>query len=576
MSRATAGGRASAVWGASPTVCERPPSRKRIRMPACGFVGALAALLGAAAGCAGEVEAPRLRPEPPHPGLAPAQEVGLLFVDVSHWSGGWPVPTAITEFGVSAADLDDDSDVDLVVPGGRHFQVWLNRGDASFWHAADFGLRPSSSAGAGGAPVAGSSVAAVYSVVGGFIGDPALDVLALRSDTSELWEGRGDGTFSYAGQLAAPQAGVLSLTLTLGDFDYRGRLTAFLGGFIQVPADMSLEALETVIDCSAAINPAGMSVPESRFAALEGGEPAPDGSFIRERVQSTMSFDVNHDGALDLFVGTEGHELDRVYIGDGRGGFQEAGKALGFDAMTSAMGSDVGDIDGDGDPEIIVTDYLPSDGGPLWVRQADGRYANEADARGLGDLRQFSGWGVGLHDFDLDGDVDLLIVNGVPPLEGCDVGSQERTYFENDGTGHFTRRLGGAGTGLDMQSRGRGAAFADFDGDGDLDVAVSSMDAPVQILRNDFATGHWLGVDLRYPWFRPAIGAEVRVRTGDTWRSRWVAGTPSAAGSSWETVHFGLGDAQTVDEIVVRWPHGKLQRMPGGPTNRRVRVDYLP
>jgi hypothetical protein len=167
------------------------------------------------------------------------------------------------------------------------------------------------------------------------------------------------------------------------------------------------------------------------------------------------------------------------------------------------------------------------------------------------------GWGVGLHDFDNDGDLDIFIANGSPSEGGS--GEQTNDFFLNDGTGQYSRAEPDAGSGLEALHNSRVAVFSDVDRDGDIDVLVSNEGSAPTLLRNDMATGRWLQVHLRHPHLSPVVGARIVVTAGTKTFRRWVKGTPSFGGSSTRWVHVGLGNAPSIDSVTVHWPDGTEQ-----------------
>lgn len=114
--------------------------------------------------------------------------------------------------------------------------------------------------------------------------------------------------------------------------------------------------------------------------------------------------------------------------------------------------------------------------------------------------------------------------------------------------------------GLDSLRDGRGLAVSDFDGNGSLDLVVTNYDAPAQYYENHAATGHWLRVRLRgVESNRDAVGAVVRIRTGGGRQMRVVSAGDGYASQFSKTVHFGLGERGTVDELEVTWPSGRVE-----------------
>jgi hypothetical protein len=284
---------------------------------------------------------------------------------------------------------------------------------------------------------------------------------------------------------------------------------------------------------------------------------------------AAMTVDFDDDGKVDLLVGSDkGTRPDELYLNQGDT-FLEAGQEVGFDTLTDAMGIDAGDIDGDGDLDILVTDNPPN---VLWVRQDDGTWKNEAAERGL-DVGEIPvGWGAGLHDFDHDGDLDIFVVNGIA-CESC-AGEQENHLFLNDGTGHFSRQEPPAGSGLNVVQNSRAAVFADIDRDGDLDVLISNLYAEPTLLRNDMANGNWLMLLLRHPQLDPPVGAQVQLEAEGRVLRRWVKGTPSYGGSSTRMIHFGLGEATTAQNVAVLWPDGHVQDLGDIETGQHIEVFY--
>ncbi len=221
------------------------------------------------------------------------------------------------------------------------------------------------------------------------------------------------------------------------------------------------------------------------------------------------------------------------------------------------MGVASEDLDGDLDADLLVTNI--NDQSHLVLENDQGLFQDVSLRLGMGTFSiPATSFGVVLFDQDLDGALDGFFANGaVNSNNPMPIG--DNPYAQPD---QFARLVDGrfvaTPTGLLLGDVGRGAAGGDLDSDGDVDLVVSNNGGPVQVLLNIQKTARsWLAVDARTgPGDRAAIGAEVIVTTGG--RSQWRSVQPqkSYLCSSDPRVHFGLGDAKRVEEVLVRWPDG--------------------
>jgi enediyne biosynthesis protein E4 len=230
------------------------------------------------------------------------------------------------------------------------------------------------------------------------------------------------------------------------------------------------------------------------------------------------------------------------------------------------MGVDAGDVDGDGTPDFVVTNFdneyhaLYLNPGRLPLREAT------VESRLAEHSRPYVGWGVRLADFDNDGDLDLFIANGhlheMISRSNRMVSYREPPLFlSNDGHGRFARVNGGPV--LSAAYLGRGMATGDFDNDGAPDVAFVSLNEAPVLLHNEAAAGRrWLGIRLRgVTSNRDAIGARLRLTAGPRTLTRWIAGGGSFLASHDRRVEFGLGGGGSAGELEILWPSGRLQRV---------------
>jgi hypothetical protein len=264
--------------------------------------------------------------------------------------------------------------------------------------------------------------------------------------------------------------------------------------------------------------------------------------------------DLDDDGALDIFVANDFFDAC-LYWGRGDGTFVEGARAAGVaGGAEHGMGVAVGDLDGDLDLDVYVTDDEVLDdawGNALYLSDGPGTrtFASRASALKLDGLSTLAVnwlvcWGVGLVDLDHDGDLDVHVATH---------GERSELVWRNDG-GTFA-----AERGL-MQELGdadaRGSAYGDIDGDGDLDVVVGRRGAGLQVLRNDTpdAGDRWLLVAPRPAAAAP--GARVTISAGGRTQVAVVQAGASYLSSGPPVAHFGLGAAARVDQVEVAFPDG--------------------
>ena len=134
-------------------------------------------------------------------------------------------------------------------------------------------------------------------------------------------------------------------------------------------------------------------------------------------------------------------------------------------------------------------------------------------------------------------------------------GRERNVLFRNNGDETFTEV--GWVNGADRIEDGRGVAGFDYDEDGRLDVVLRNFRAPAELLRNSGALRHWVGFELVGTRSnRDAVGARIRVRTGDHWQTRVVKVGSGYLSASSRRQHFGLGNSARVDQVEIDWPSG--------------------
>jgi hypothetical protein len=285
--------------------------------------------------------------------------------------------------------------------------------------------------------------------------------------------------------------------------------------------------------------------------------------------------DVNGDGFVDVYVANDGAD-NHLWINQEGRGFKEegllAGVALSATGIAQAgMGTDAGDIDGDGDLDLIVTN-LTGETHTLYVNDR-GLFEDRSLASGLaGPSRLFTGFGTRLLDYDNDGALDVVVVNGLVHLSDASplpatprALGQTKLLLRNTGRGTFADVTAGAGAAFGLLETSRGLAVGDVDNDGDVDLLVANNEGPARLLLNGAGgSGGWVGLRLiTRDGRRDALGAEARLRRrGGPPLVRHVHADGSYASSSDPRLLFGLAAGPPIEGVDVRWPDGSTESFP--------------
>lgn len=297
-----------------------------------------------------------------------------------------------------------------------------------------------------------------------------------------------------------------------------------------------------------------------------------------------VALDLDDDRLTEIYIANDGMPNDLwKNLGDLK--FEErsflAGVAVNrFGAAEAGMGTAAGDIDGDLKPELFVTNYF-DETNTLYRNEGNLLFLDVTDDFGIaGPSRKRLGFGATFADFDNDGWLDLFVANGHVQDQLLLAGITDQSFAERSQV--FANRQGrrfedvstNAGNFFQQDWVGRGSAAADYDGDGNLDLAVLRLNDRVALLRNtQGANANWLSVELNSRHSnRDAIGAAVIVRSeSSAWRRDRMS-SASYLSCDQACLHFGLGRHTTVESIEVRWPGGAVEKFPGTPTGRIVRL----
>ena len=295
-----------------------------------------------------------------------------------------------------------------------------------------------------------------------------------------------------------------------------------------------------------------------------------------------VTADFDGDGWTDIYVANDG-DPNQLWINQKDGTFKNeallAGAAVNRDGKPEAgMGVDAGDFDGNGTEDIFVT-HLMDETNTLYVNLGKALFEDRTREAGLGmPGHRFTGFGTAFFDYDNDGWLDLLVVNGAVQLlpELMRKGypyplGQPNQLFHNDGRGKFVEVTDNIAAGFPLLEVSRGAAFGDLDNDGDTDVLVTNSNGPARLLLNQVGSrNHRLGLRLiSKDASRFALGARVEIvisKNNVLWRRARTDGSYLSANDP--RVLVGLGGATAVDTVRVRWPDGAVEEWKNPPVDQ--------
>ncbi len=508
--------------------------------------------------------------------------------------------------GAGWIDFDADGHLDLVLlnsapmPGGKKPDrsplnaIFRNRGDGSFDDACDRAWQSGPGFGQGCA-------------VGDFDNDGFDDLfLSYYLDPNRLYLNNGDGTLSEIGQRAAttgiaedkPATDKWSSSSAFGDLDGDGDVDLYVCNYVSMPLGDDYpfcgdkrRNIRTV--CSPAKFPGqpddvvenvGDGTFRDASEAWGFGQRAGDrGQESDGRGLGVVIADLDEDGLPDVYVAND-LSPNLLYRNLGGGRFREegllAGCALSADGKAQAgMGVDVGDVDGDGRPDIFVTNYF-REPNSLFHNSGRGQFREISARSGLGRPSFLKlGFGCGFFDADNDGHLDVFVANGHidrnPEAHGTpEPYRQPAQLFLGNGQARFQGITdASAGSYLQEPHVGRAAAFADFDNDGRMDLAVNHNGEPAALLRNESPGGHWLRIMLvGSASNRGGVGTRVTAAAGDRRHMYQLAGGRSYLSAHDPRLLIGLGTEKVVERLEIRWPNGKIKMLTDLPADQTIVV----
>jgi enediyne biosynthesis protein E4 len=509
-------------------------------------------------------------------------QTGLDFTHVNGAAGELLLPEVIGAGG-ALFDFDNDGDLDLFAVQSGPLVVRNSASDVRpRFHHRLYRNDPSPD---GRSPVRftdvteRSGIAATGYGMGAATGDIDndgwADLYVTNLGSNQLFRNNGNGTFTDVTTKSGTDDSRWSTSATFLDYDRDGWLDLFVANYVNFSPAMKrgcFSAGSARDYCNPAVyDPA----PDKLFhnnrdgtfsdVTQRSGIGVPSG-----RGLGVLASDFNGDGWTDLYVANDG-DANQLWINErGSGVFRDEALLTGvavnrMGQPQGSMGIDAGDFDRDGDDDLFVTN-LDNEGNTLYMNVGDGLFEDRTTEAGLFKLG-FTGFGTKFIDYDNDGWLDLVVVNGAvrhlsqQVQKGDSYPLKQRSQlFRNDRGRRFEDVSSTAGPAFAQLQVARGAATGDLDNDGDTDVVVFNNSGPARVLLNDVGhRRHWLGIraiDSRYK--RDAVQARVDI-VGQRGMTRAIQTDGSYCVANDPRVLFGLGTASGAQTVRVQWPGGQVE-----------------
>lgn len=467
--------------------------------------------------------------------------------------------------GVAAGDYDNDGWVDLYIVRGTIGPnlLFRNNGNGTF---AEVGQ----SAGLDLSGLIGSGP-----TFADFSGDGFLDLFigGMSPTNVSFFINNGNGTFSDI-TISATESGVSSantFSAAFGDYDLDNDLDFFITHWGSGTVSGSSEHLwrnngdNTFTDVSTA---SGIT------ATYQNGL---DFTF-------TPNFaDINNDGHPDILMAGD-FGTSQIFVNQKDGTFLNTSDD---NVITdeNGMGAAVADYDNDGDldwfvssiydPNMVVEGNWGISGNRLYRNKGDGTFDDVTIEAGV--EHGFWGWGSCFADFDNDGNLDLFHVNGfgfAPGGDSFEFFEDPSRLFMSNGNGTFTEKA--LQLGLNDVGQGRGIVCFDYDRDGDIDLFITNNNQPPKLFRNDGGNNsNFLNVKLNgLPPNTEGVGARVTITVENIAQMRELHAGSNFVSQNPVLAHFGLGEAELINEVQVDWLDGETTVLQNVTPNQFLIIDH--
>lgn len=425
---------------------------------------------------------------------------------------------------------------------------------------------------------------------GDFDNDGFQDIYVTNFGLNRLLSNNGDGTFTEIAAASGIADGGFGASCTWVDLDDDGSLDLFVVNYVKL--DLNDYELCTVerngkrygVTC----HPRSLSPMRDVLFRSQG-----DGEFLDGTEQAGMhqspaaqglgvvAADLDADGDIDIYVANDSVAND-MWLNQANGQLSNeaisSGTAFNRAGQREAsMGVVVGDVDGDGLPELFMTNYY-GETNTLYRNETAGFFLDVTDEFGLASPSRLKlGFGTSLFDFDNDGWLDLFVANGHvhdrPEILGQnETFAQRPQLFQNQVGRRFTEVSDSGGTYFQHDVVGRSCAVADYDRDGWQDLAIGHLNSSLVLLHNEVRNPQMKSLRIQLVGVRSnrdAIGAVVEIRTSDKHLTRFRTGSSGYLSCDEGCLTIGVGASAAPADVTVRWPGGESQTFQSLETGRR-------
>lgn len=458
------------------------------------------------------------------------------------------VNTPADSRSVNFADVNGDGWEDVFITNGTNpgtvNLLFLNNGDGTFTQIVDDSIVSDAK------PFDGATFADADND-----GDLDAFVVTWYGQKNNFYTNNGDGTFYSESGSVLNGGFTYSETASWGDYNN--------DGFVDVYVSNSGGDKRNILY---------KNLGDGSFEKIAAGLQSTDTKFSR----SVNWIDFDNDNDQDLFVSNESEETNSMYINDGTGLFSALTSDPLVNAIASSMSSSWGDIDNDLDMDVFISNskYFEEQNNQLFINNGDGSFTQVMEGAIVSDGG--CSYGSNFADYDNDGDLDLVVMNGY-----CGDGIVNFLYT-NDGNGNFTRDFSSI---ADLSTPcSYGGAWGDVNNDGFLELIMATCDdggadetIVNKMYRNNGNGNNWIKIHLTGEQSNAScIGAKLFVHAvidgNAVWQMREISAQSGYCGQNSLIAHFGLGNATLCDSIIIKFPSGKDTVILNVPVNQQIEI----